>query len=367
MTREIPGSKDPDVKVEHDYENLVGELLDKHVSPVVGDFMNELMDRHSNKSRAEEVFTDGEQLQNIIMETVQAFIDVIERHFPTPESLRGLMERGDVDLVFLRDDVSCRVQKALDREEEMLEAGYDSLMEGFISLKSKVGEQVLNRVTENLIRRSIERERPMAMIFLDLDNFKGVNTYGQLVGDIVLKHVASMIKEEIRNGICVRLGGEEIAVILEDISEDDAARVALRLNKKLQTNPAHLIAEAPNLEEQHVMNATQIASDRFMQLARRTGEITLGKRALEKVILDPRGRNGHTHIKLLEVPLSASMGVVEINPAHEDPLKDAIERANQQETLAKENGRAQVWAKGERVPQIPENDDFRLILDYKAH
>jgi diguanylate cyclase (GGDEF)-like protein/PAS domain S-box-containing protein len=72
----------------------------------------------------------------------------------------------------------------------------------------------------------------VAIMFIDLDNFKTVNdTLGHHVGDVLLKQVAERIKEVLREADMVsRLGGDEFLVILSDFAaHEDAARVAEKL------------------------------------------------------------------------------------------------------------------------------------------
>ena len=72
----------------------------------------------------------------------------------------------------------------------------------------------------------------VAILFIDLDNFKTVNdSLGHHVGDVLLKQVAARIKEVLREADMVsRLGGDEFLVILADLAvPDDAAKVAEKL------------------------------------------------------------------------------------------------------------------------------------------
>ena len=72
----------------------------------------------------------------------------------------------------------------------------------------------------------------VAIMFIDLDNFKTVNdTLGHQMGDVLLKQVAVRIKEVLREADMVsRLGGDEFLVILADFAApEDAAKVAEKL------------------------------------------------------------------------------------------------------------------------------------------
>ncbi|MCC6705633.1 MAG: diguanylate cyclase [Thermomicrobiales bacterium] len=76
----------------------------------------------------------------------------------------------------------------------------------------------------------------LALLFIDLDNFKPVNdTYGHSIGDRVLGIVASRLSEHIRAGDTIaRYGGDEFAVILEDLNDPtQALHIAERLIESL--------------------------------------------------------------------------------------------------------------------------------------
>jgi diguanylate cyclase (GGDEF)-like protein len=89
----------------------------------------------------------------------------------------------------------------------------------------------------------------MALLMLDLDNFKSVNdSLGHLAGDELLQQVANRLIDRLRNvDMIARLGGDEFTVLLENISHaDDAAYVAADIISDLK-KPFKLVID-PNHE-----------------------------------------------------------------------------------------------------------------------
>ncbi|HWW46907.1 MAG TPA: GGDEF domain-containing protein [Xanthobacteraceae bacterium] len=76
---------------------------------------------------------------------------------------------------------------------------------------------------------------PKALLICDIDHFKKVNdTHGHLVGDQVLAGVSDAIREILRaEDVAGRVGGEEFLILLENVTRDQAMRVAERLRAAL--------------------------------------------------------------------------------------------------------------------------------------
>ncbi len=70
-----------------------------------------------------------------------------------------------------------------------------------------------------------------SIIIFDIDNFKRINdTYGHLVGDKMIVHVASLLKSVVtQKSICGRFGGEEFIVLLPEKGKNEAMKQAENL------------------------------------------------------------------------------------------------------------------------------------------
>lgn len=82
---------------------------------------------------------------------------------------------------------------------------------------------ILNRrAYEQICKNSAEQKRQIALLLIDLDNFKQINdTYGHTGGDTALKTLASILRDTFRDGDYVaRIGGDEFAVILTDFKPE---------------------------------------------------------------------------------------------------------------------------------------------------
>ncbi|MFH1318961.1 MAG: GGDEF domain-containing protein [Candidatus Omnitrophota bacterium] len=75
----------------------------------------------------------------------------------------------------------------------------------------------------------------LSFLMIDIDYFKKINdTYGHLVGDVVLKEVSRLILESIREiDFAARYGGEEFSVILPETDKVGAIMVAERINSRI--------------------------------------------------------------------------------------------------------------------------------------
>ena len=113
-----------------------------------------------------------------------------------------------------------------------------SLLAGFDPLTELPNRRLFDDRLEQAIRRLSRKgaEGCMAVIFLDLDGFKPINDqYGHKFGDVVLRVVASRVREAIRPGDTVsRWAGDEFVVLVEDAGEGLVVEMIDRLRQRIE-------------------------------------------------------------------------------------------------------------------------------------
>jgi diguanylate cyclase (GGDEF)-like protein len=201
-------------------------------------------------------------------DTAPELLEVVDQDAPPPRQRRALAASiGDAHALalplraHLASGVSveyvgvlaiARREREFTREEgELLEylAGQASVSIENASLHEMVQEQAVtdeltglanSRALHAILEREIERGRrfnsPLALVMVDVDDFKRVNdTYGHQQGDEVLASVASVLRDLSRDiDAPARYGGEELAVVLPQTDSGGAMRLAERMREAVE-------------------------------------------------------------------------------------------------------------------------------------
>ncbi len=82
----------------------------------------------------------------------------------------------------------------------------------------------LDETLRRELLRASRKQTPIAVVLLDVDHFKRFNdTFGHEAGDLVLRHLAQEMKRHVRaSDLACRYGGEEFALIMPEITLEDA-------------------------------------------------------------------------------------------------------------------------------------------------
>lgn len=131
--------------------------------------------------------------------------------------------------------------------------------------------------------RADRNQSSLCVALLDIDDFKRLNdTRGHHAGDQALIHLSKLIKETLRPSDSVaRYGGEEFAILLPDVSLEEAAATIERLQRELTkkyfmhendrvlvTFSAGVALRAPQESQEEVLGR----ADKAMYQAKRTGK-----------------------------------------------------------------------------------------------
>lgn len=235
-------------------------------------------------SIATQLFADPEQLEilkkRIISErVVNGFEAQVLRQngevFWVAISARGVFGIGDRLERFegLIMDISAQKQA---EEQLALMVVTDPLT----AIANRIG---LNKRLEEMLRQADRSGCQIGLLFIDLDGFKPVNdSYGHQVGDYLLQQVARRLDRRLRSSdIAARMGGDEFAVLLWDVSGPAAVeRISRELLAHLLTPYDCQIAECSigasigaSLYPHHGTTASELlsAADSAMYEAKRSG------------------------------------------------------------------------------------------------
>ena len=207
---------------------LDGQARITYVSPSVTRVLGYLPDEISGMNGA--LLVHDEDLQTLPIEWKDSFppftreVRVRRRNGEwadvefTASDLRR--EAGVAGIVLNGRDVTDR--KTLEAELRRL-----ALHDGLTGLPNRT--LFLDRVSQAIAR---EGAAPVAVLFVDLDDFKTVNDgLGHVAGDALLRAVAGRLERCLRGqDTAARLGGDEFGVLLDGISDSAAVEVAKRIS-----------------------------------------------------------------------------------------------------------------------------------------
>lgn len=99
------------------------------------------------------------------------------------------------------------------------------------------------------VKSSLRNNMDICLLMLDLDDFKAYNDkYGHTAGDLVLKHISSILKSFTKPGdIVSRYGGEEFTLLLLNKGKDAGAKIAESIRQKINKTPLVLRREKTKL------------------------------------------------------------------------------------------------------------------------
>ena len=152
---------------------------------------------------------------------------------------RFAIEDSAAPIKNVRDDVIGAVLVFHDVSEARRIAAEMTHQASHDPLTGLVNRRGFERRLDAALKHNEASQGEMAVLFMDLDQFKLVNdTGGHVAGDELLKRLAGVFRRRLRQAdTLARLGGDEFGVILENCSADGAKRIAESLRQAITHFP----------------------------------------------------------------------------------------------------------------------------------
>jgi two-component system cell cycle response regulator len=162
-----------------------------------------------------------------------------------PKVVRGL-DLGINDYISRpveRSELMARVRTQIRRQRyaDVLRDSVNSTIALAITdeLTGLYNRRYFDRHMNLVMAKSLEQERDVAVMILDIDHFKSVNdNYGHDVGDAVIREFAARLRRNVRGvDMACRFGGEEFLVLMPDTDVGVAELVAERVREAVADRP----------------------------------------------------------------------------------------------------------------------------------
>lgn len=164
----------------------------------------------------------------VIMLTGQESLDV------STEAIRAgasdYLLKSQVNAALLERSIRYAIERAKTLDVLHKLASYDELT-------GLYNRREMDRRLREGVNHYLRYNHPMALVMMDVDYFKIINdSYGHRAGDEVLRQLGALLRASVREvDLTARYGGEELAVILPNMTGQQAFGMAERLRRRIST------------------------------------------------------------------------------------------------------------------------------------
>lgn len=119
--------------------------------------------------------------------------------------------------------------------EEELKRNYQEKLANTDPLTGAYNRRYLNSFSYDYLKIVKRENKELSLLLLDLDDFKKINdTFGHEIGDVVIKKLVEISKNNLRNcDFIVRFGGDEFIILLPNTNIQDARLVAIKIIEQI--------------------------------------------------------------------------------------------------------------------------------------
>jgi diguanylate cyclase (GGDEF)-like protein len=149
---------------------------------------------------------------------------------------RGRDRDASADEVAQLEELAASAGPMIENARRFLEARQLAELDALTGLHNR---RYFDEVLDREVSRANRYGRSLALILLDLDDFKAINDrIGHLAGDAVLAELGERVRDSLRSAdIACRIGGDELAVIMPESTFEDARLLYDRLQDAITARP----------------------------------------------------------------------------------------------------------------------------------
>ncbi len=228
---------------DYDFEQIHGEFIsNKEKNSSHYDMTSSKLDRQMDGilNTVQEYATSSEYFSG----TLDKNIDSLKED-TSPEQVVQTIKDLIVENAAMRDSSTNLMENLNESKKQVLEMRASLKKSQENEMKDALTNMHNRRYFDMMLSEAItdaqQEKTPMCLIMADIDYFKKLNdNYGHLIGDEVLKFVASLLMKNVKGqDVSARYGGEEFAVILP-LTEMEGAKKLME-NIRVQMESANLI------------------------------------------------------------------------------------------------------------------------------
>ncbi|MGD8402056.1 MAG: EAL domain-containing protein [Anaerolineales bacterium] len=238
LVKRMIGAEECQIILENNFDSLKGlgisdalskNIIEKNSALIFSDSLNQ-----SEKSKN----PDTQPIKSMLLAPVMLDKKVVALIFARKsKQAPSPFNNNDLQLVLaVSNQVAMSIQRSRVESELLHTSSHDPLTD----LPNRA--LFLDRLNWSIIRANQEVGFEFAVLFFDIDDFKDVNdSLGHAVGDKLLIAVAERLKHNVRNldenTVIARFGGDEFAILLDDIKSELYALASANRLKDILSKP----------------------------------------------------------------------------------------------------------------------------------
>ncbi len=215
----------------YDGEFSKSSVIIKEDSPLISYFEKNPTPHSMSTLRQNEVFRGD--LMNLDVLTPSLIVPMLSKNYINGMLILGPKLMGDE---FSEDDIDFLINLARFAAIAVENSRLYQMATVDRMTRLYVHHFFLERLDEEM-KRSQRYNKPLSFMMFDIDHFKTFNdTYGHQQGDAILREMGLLLRKGLRKmDIPARYGGEEFAIVLPETDMKNAAKVASRLRRDIES------------------------------------------------------------------------------------------------------------------------------------